>query len=87
MRSRANLGSFKKAGDSANSVQLGDQRYDDEKKRKELELKTLGDEPASSGVCALGAGGQGEYGEGEGEGEQDELEQGPRGDHHSDQHD
>ena len=55
-----------------------------EKERKELELKTAGDEPAPSGVCALGAGCQGELGEGEGE--QEELEQGPRGDHY-DQHD
>ena len=53
-------------------------------KRKELELKTAGDEPAPSGVRALGAGCQGEHGEGEGE--QEEREQGPRGDHY-DQHD
>ena len=34
VRSRANLGSFKKAVDSANSVQLGNQQYDDDRKEK-----------------------------------------------------
>ena len=34
VRSRAKLGSFKKAVNSANSVQLGDQQYDDKRKGK-----------------------------------------------------